>query len=628
MIGILAAVLLMFSCMFTTAHASTASSVTVNSLSLASATVKQSGSVVLNIGASISGVGVNRIDVYFTMTDGSNQFSSFDLFNNPNLFPDTSGNMPFTIWAPPSQTKGDYYMSEIDITDANGGVRKLAWDASRKLLVDSTDSTKTYTAPTLKVVGDEDVTAPVLTSLQLKTSQIGINGSAGIEFGFTEDGSGLSEVDIEMTDLTSAAKPVAHATDVYPTSLKTGTKTVYVYAGASPTAGNYTFTKITLKDKSGNKAEYSATSNAAVFANLAKGTLTIKNEVVDVTAPVVKNIRIVNNKVTKPGVITIQADIVEDGTGLKEFQVNLTGDAQNSHLSWYDYYPAGTTAVKTQTMTLKIGVDTEDAAGTYQIANISISDQAGNRTDYGFSQSDPSIASISTASTVEVVEENLPITVWTSLSNPKLIDQLNGMDDSSAAKLSDDTNLIPKAVFEALDGTNKTIDVYKDGIEWIFNGADINAEDIKDIDTTVQIKRVSGSEYGSSNDVVQIIFPNNGKLPGKVKMRFKLDYLTYLYHLSGDLHLYYSNNNLLNPEDTTFTLASDNYLEFYLTHNSTFIISANEITSKNVNSGTASDVYQSPDTGYQDTSYLYGNIFLIAMGIAAAAWMMLKKKKA
>lgn len=635
-IGIFFAFVLVFSCALTTAHASASSSVTVSSLSLTSSEVKQGSSTVLNIGATVNDIGINEIDVHFTLMNSTTQLFWNDYYTNPNKFPDASGNIAYTFWAGASQAKGNYYLSQLTIKDANGGVRQFDWDSNKNLLVDSSDSSKTLTAPTLTVTGDDDTTAPVLTSIQLATTTIGVSSKAGINFGITETGSGLQSINVEMTDETVSTKPTVHATDYYPSPLKTGSYTVYVYSGTTPTAGVYSFSKITLSDKSGNSIEYSENSNKTDFERMAKGTLTIKNTVYDVTAPIVKSIKIVNDKVTKPGVITIQADIVEDGTGLKDFQVNLTDESKKNSLSWNDYYPDAASAKKTQTMTLKVGVDTEDAVGTYKISTISISDQAGNRTEYGFDQSQPSVDSISSANSVQVVEENLPVTVWTSLSNPQLVDKLDAMNDSSAAKLSDDTDIIPKAVFTSLAGTNKSIDVYKDGVEWVFNGSDIKSENIKDIDTTIQIKRVSGEQYGIANDAIQITFPNNGILPGKVKMRLKLDYLTYLYNLSGDLHLYYDNNNLLNQEDTDFVLASDNYLEFTLTHNSTFVISANEITADTVTStnisstsGTtdASDTYESPDTGYKGTSYLQVELLLITISAAGLALIVWKKRK-
>lgn len=149
---------------------------------------------------------------------------------------------------------------------------------------------------------------------------------------------------------------------------------------------------------------------------------------------------------------------------------------------------------------------------------------------------------------------------------------------------------LTKEVFDALKGTTKTLELYNStGIIWRFYGGDIAQNAVtKDISLQTSVASLRPNESLENalisqkvgNKTVVVIFPNNGVLPGKATVRVPYTGNSIMSSTLGSrsgLNVYF-----FNPlEDVTRALESvarnvsvtgDGYIEFAITHNSTYVI--------------------------------------------------------
>ena len=143
--------------------------------------------------------------------------------------------------------------------------------------------------------------------------------------------------------------------------------------------------------------------------------------------------------------------------------------------------------------------------------------------------------------------------------------------------------IMKKECLDAIAGQDKTIVVYVDSsasLQWVFYGKDITKE-TKDLDLNVVLEAVNGREYGSVRKVIKLTFADNGELPGIANFRLKSDYINSIYDLDGHLYLYYENESELDLENSDCSVIKDGsqyWVYIDLTHNSTFLLSGEELT--------------------------------------------------
>ena len=188
----------------------------------------------------------------------------------------------------------------------------------------------------------------------------------------------------------------------------------------------------------------------------------------------------------------------------------------------------------------------------------------------------------------EIVEDNT-YEVISSTTDKELIDKIKGASDNAKIAInSTSSSIVSKEVFDTIKGTNKTIYIESGGIQWVFNGNDI--KEAKEIDTSVNFNYLYNDKINSKlSDVVSrglvINFSDNGKLPGKALIRVKTDYALRDYLGIENLFVYHyinEDNILFNRVAKNISMTEDGYLEFYVDHNSTFVIASHEVDSKYV----------------------------------------------
>ena len=243
----------------------------------------------------------------------------------------------------------------------------------------------------------------------------------------------------------------------------------------------------------------------------------------------------------------------------------------------------------------------------------------------------------------EIIEDNT-YDVITSTTDKELIEKIkNVKDDAKIAINSTSASVVSEEVFRAIKGTNKIIYIEAGGIQWIFNGSDI--ETIKDVDTSVEFNYLYDDDLNiSMNNILEkaliVRFAENGELPGKALVRVKTDYALRDYLGYDNLFVYH----YLNTKDKKFnrvansiSMTEDGFLEFYINHNSTFVITNNEVDSKYLTKSVKelalndNSVKVSDDGNNSDKDADKTNLIISLVGIAIFAIVLFavtrKKKK-
>ena len=151
---------------------------------------------------------------------------------------------------------------------------------------------------------------------------------------------------------------------------------------------------------------------------------------------------------------------------------------------------------------------------------------------------------------------------------------------------ADGKSTLPSELFDAIKETSKQLVIQYDKNEWVFSGVDI--EKSKPIDVSMNfydanklveenIKTVVGDK------AVVLEFPQNGNLPGKALIRIKNEEV--FNKLTGDVYYVYHIDdieNKLNKVAVEIQKSTDGYLEFYINHNSKYVITNEEINDNEV----------------------------------------------
>ena len=320
----------------------------------------------------------------------------------------------------------------------------------------------------------------------------------------------------------------------------------------------------------------------------------IESDTPDGTPPVLRSVEISRDRVTAPGMLEVTVDATDDVSGLDEAWVYFFCEETRKTLSCYldhGYYDKQTGKyVRYEDGKLHgtLKIDQYVETGTFVIQDIRINDIAGNSVSYDMYIDEayppcnfplPDALKQKSLYVINTVPD-----VTTSVSKPEFVEQIEQAEDGSyiVADFSSDSTL-PEEVFDAIAGTDKTLELTSEGITWRFSGVDI-VNQTKPIDLAVEITKAEETQTNAGQAIQEALeetpgivmkFAENGELPGEATIQIKVDYAMRQYlGQSQQLCIYYYNNQSGEMELVAENLQviDDTYVEFSITHCSYYVL--------------------------------------------------------
>ena len=359
----------------------------------------------------------------------------------------------------------------------------------------------------------------------------------------------------------------------------------------------------------------------------------IESDTPDSTPPVLRSITLSASTVTAPGQLEVIAEASDDVSGMSDiyvhFQCEETGKRLIASLypGYWEYdgvtYEQYYVPYADGKLHGTLEIDQYVESGTFRVYHVQLRDIADNVSHYYSDEYRDQLPE--QVKNLQLRVRNVGADVVTSVSKDSFVKDVAKADDNAyiVADYSGDATL-DEDLFEAIAGTNKTLDLTSDGITWRFNGQDIT-EDIKPVDLQVEILPVEEDSSPEGDGIqdslenapgVVMKFPENGVLPGKATIQVKVDYAMreYLGRSKG-LCVYYYNNQTGEMEliAENLIVVNEGYVEFSITHCSDYVLTRDpEIVQNRLDltgvdggdilwvDGTAYDVQQENGKSYVD----------------------------
>ena len=223
-------------------------------------------------------------------------------------------------------------------------------------------------------------------------------------------------------------------------------------------------------------------------------------------------------------------------------------------------------------------------SGTFVINHIELYDVADNHKYYHRNSNQYENQLPDSVMALQLKVRNTGADVTTSLANSSFVEEVENAGNSAyiVADYSGNSNM-PQEAFDAIAGTDKTLELMSSGVTWRFEGEDI-VNTSKDIDLNVDIVPVEQDSSSAGGDIQEELgenpgvimrFAENGQLPGKATIQVKLDYAMreYLGRSKG-LCVYYHNNQTGQMElvAADVQVVDDSYVEFTIYHCSDYVL--------------------------------------------------------
>lgn len=151
--------------------------------------------------------------------------------------------------------------------------------------------------------------------------------------------------------------------------------------------------------------------------------------------------------------------------------------------------------------------------------------------------------------------------------------------------------LIESVIFKKISNTKRTLFIDYGSSQWVFSGVDI--KNPKDIDVSTLVSNLqSNSEYYDSfikaninSPSAMLKFSDNGDLPGKVLIKIDSSSIDSYLMDPDKVFVYYYKEDVGQLFKVAMEIQSNNgYYEFYINHNSKYIVTSKEVTTDAVSS--------------------------------------------
>lgn len=214
----------------------------------------------------------------------------------------------------------------------------------------------------------------------------------------------------------------------------------------------------------------------------------------------------------------------------------------------------------------------------------------------------------------------------------KKIDTLS--DTAVITVICDNYPIVQGTLFKQIAETRKTLVLKYGDSEWIFNGTDIVSA--KPIDVSMLLKNIKDSDFSNSNisdkvsedDISVLSFSNNGTLPGKALIRLNSTELDSKF-ANKDIFVYYYNEKESSLMKVALEVQKiEGYYEFYINHNSEYILSTKKLDNNIVSSDESMlNLNEEQEIEQDNNTKLYILIGGLSLLIIILSIVIIKKQK-
>ena len=533
-----------------------------------------------------------------------------------------------------------YYVSAID-QNGNKGEYSRDWGApcpqdetgkyleslnnsSNHCYINGPDAVEFVTSTTENV--------PSLNTIELKTLSVGENGNIVLELD-SDNADQIDDVNILMRYLLNGQYVRADLDKNKKITIHENKLTYSADVSDTMQTGSYVIDSVSLVNSRGDITSYFnredewdkyqeedgrfyllSQNGDKCFIN-GSGILKV-NTFVDITEPTLSNAVIRESKIKKPGVIHIDISASDD-KGLSYIMAELKLEDKG-----VIYYPSITfeKGTKSYEGTFEVPVSSTAINGNYYFGNIVIIDLVGNEKMY------QSVEGMVT------IEDEFNVAFDLGLNNSKLLENVKRLQEGETGRIGIKSTYrtAGKELFEAIQGKDVNLVFASDYYRWVFNGKDIVSP--KDIDLNISLAVVKGTDYGSDENLLEVTFADNGKLPGMANVRFKSDYIKNIFSLTGNCYLYYENEAEEQLElQTTSAIrqiidGTDHWCDFRISHNSKFLCSGKKLSKLSMKQVNKTTKKKAPSKGTVLKDKKTGNKYKVLIKGKQAAFCGTKKQ--
>lgn len=365
------------------------------------------------------------------------------------------------------------------------------------------------------------------------------------------------------------------------------TKTVNTF---TTPGSSYNLNQIDIRNNFGNHTVYNNNGSISGGAkmittmNMSKYNISVEGEM-DGEAPVLNSYKLEKDLLYAPSVLNIYVDATDNiENNIKQIQIDITKDGKNNTGTMCDLSKKLNGFYK-----CPLEINQYMATGEYKISTIIVTDKSNNMVIYS---ANPIADYKKLEEKSFTIDTDIKSDIVSRTDNEELPEKIEKSSDNAIISLDSTRNsIVKKKIFDSIKGTNKILYIESNGIQWIFNGSKIN-NPTKDIDVKVNIFKKEQSNVENaidSLDSLVVSFASNGKLPGIAKVRIKADYTFRNFIGTKDLYVYYydEENEMFEPVAQKIDMTSDGYYEFFIEHNSKYIISKDKPAKKFVSNNTS-----------------------------------------
>lgn len=534
----------------------------LNGVSIDKTEVKagESFTLTLDVTEKISGLWYIHVD-FINETTGKSK--TFHLNNIPDG-DKTNSIHTISCEVPNDEAAGVFRLQSVVVSDVQGN-SKTYWE-------EELPSQPSVTI-TNEVSGDNE--APTITGISVSPDRVNAPGEVTLSIGVQDDLSGVDYISADFlnhqTGHTIEATWSAYKVD----PVTDGTIEVPVHISEFDGNGKYDLNYITLGDNNQHYSHYGASD---LQQEVSFSIVNVGEE--DITPPVLESISVDKTEIEAPGTVTLTLKVSDEPAGYRTAIVDVVNTATGNSKHFY--------SDRENPSNVTVNISQFEPSGVMRVDTVYLFDNNNNMSRYDSIELVQNTAYPLPQEATFLVK-NIDETsgdIVSATTSPDLVDEIDKMAEGNTAHIYHGNNdVLSKDVFGAIAGKNKTIAVESDGIQWIFEGEEIDESKIKDINlgTTIEEKWFSESDVNEEiaweQNAVVLQFADNGDLPGKATIRLKIDPVFKDYIGTENLYVYYYDNTTKEFKEIAAGLntQSDGYIEFTITHNSDFVITSGPI---------------------------------------------------